>query len=433
MLRSAAVVAVLVTMALGPIYAGADFRATARPEPALVASLARPPTALQAERPRLEPPPPVVRTVVVERGDTFGSLLAEAGLEPAAVARWTRAAGDAFDLRRVRAGRAVTLEYDRGDAIVALRYEIDHTTTLVVERVGDVLTARRETTPVEKEVRGIAGVVDRDLWSDLVAAGVPAAVASNVGRIVGGEVDARRIAAGDGFRVLYEVATASGSAVEIPGDVLAVELAVRGRVITAIRFADASGRDAYYAPSGNALGRFLLRDPVPNARISSRFSHRRFHPILRRYRPHLGVDFAAPRGTPVRATADGTVQVAGWKRGMGRMVRLRHAAGLETVYGHLHRIASGLRAGTRVRQGQVIGYVGSTGLATGSHLHYGVRRGGRFVNPLAIGSVRTASLSGDALEDFAVVRDAMTDELGRLGASPQPITVSLARRAGSEG
>jgi murein DD-endopeptidase MepM/ murein hydrolase activator NlpD len=327
----------------------------------------------------------------------------------------------------------VTIEHGPGGAVAALRYEIDDASTLVVECTGDVLTARRDTKPFLVEIRGVAGTVERGLWRDLVDAGAPPAVASSLTEIFGGEVDFRRVARGDEFRVLYEMATGAESGVEMPGEVLGAELRLGRRLVTAIRFVDGAGRELYYAPDGDALGRLMLRYPLEYTRISSGFTHRRLHPILGRHRPHLGVDFAAPRGTPVRATADGSVMMAGWKRDMGKMVRLRHERGLESLYGHLHRIAPGLRSGTRVRQGQVIGYVGSTGLATGDHLHYAVRHGGRFLNPLDVGSVRAAALSGSELPAFAEVRDAVRQELDRLGNEANPQVLSFAPPTGAEG
>jgi len=438
MLRSGATLVALGVMVLGPIYAGADYRVA--PDPIStelqMAAIDRVPRRTVPTRPRSATayaPKRIVRRVDVARGDTLGSLLSEAGLDAGAVARWSAAAAEVLDPRRFRVGREVTIEHDASGSLVALRYEIDDASTLVVERTGDRLAARRDTKPLIVEVRGVAGTVEHGLWRDVVAAGVQPAVASSLTQILGGEIDFRRIAAGDEFRVLYEVATQPERGVEIPQDVVGVQLRVGGRVVTAIRFEDRDGRGAYYAPDGKALGRMMLRYPLEYSRISSGFTYRRFHPILRRNRPHLGVDFAAPRGTPVRATADGTVMVAGWKRGMGRMLRVRHARDLETVYGHLSGIASGVRSGRRVRQGQVIGYVGSTGLATGNHLHYGVRRGGRFVNPLELGSVRVAALGAPDLPAFTAVRNVVADQLARLDSISASVVVSLAPSIGSEG
>lgn len=437
MLRSGAILVVLASLALGPIYAGADARPTitAARHDLRVAAIDRRPARVRPRqsRPAVLPPERIVREVDVARGDTLGSLLADAGLDAADAARWSAAVARVLDPRRLRIGHTVTVEHDAAGVLAALRYEIDDTATLVVERRGDVLAVRRETTPGVVELRGVAGTVERGLWSDVVAAGAPAAVASDLAKILGGEVDFRRVSPGDEFRVLYEVETRPAIGVEVPGGVVGAEVRIGGRLVTAIRFTDRRGRDGYYAPDGDALGRMMLRYPLEFTRISSGFSYHRFHPILHRFRPHLGVDFAAPRGTPVRATADGIVVTAGWKRGMGRMVRLRHGRDLETFYGHLDRVAAGVRSGRRVRQGEIVGYVGATGLATGNHLHYGVRRRGRFVNPLGLGAVRSAALAAPDRGAFEDVRAAVTGELARLVVAPRPTVVSLVSAAPGEG
>jgi len=375
----------------------------------------------------------VERHVNVMRGDTLGSILATAGLDAAGIARWTAATKPVFDVRRIRVGRSLTLEQTPGGDLASLRYEIDDVSTLVVERSGDEIGAHIATKPVVTELRGVSGMVERGLWTDVVAAGAPPAVASSLAGVFQGAVDFRRVAPGDAFRVLYEVATEADGSGERAGAVVGAEIQVRGRTYTAIRFTNAAGRASYYKPNGDAFGHGMLRYPIAHARVSSGFSLRRFHPILRRVRPHLGVDFAAPRGTPVRATVDGVVMLAGWKRGMGRMVRVRHAGSLETFYGHLDRIASGVRSGARVRQGQVIGYVGSTGLATGNHLHYGVRRDGRFVNPLALGSVPMPALGEHDRDAFAAVRDTVGAELAALGSAPRRLVVSSVTPVPAEG
>jgi murein DD-endopeptidase MepM/ murein hydrolase activator NlpD len=433
--------AVLVAMVLGPFYAGADYGGSSEPLEAgmRVAAIDRAtalPPAAPARSVAPAPPARIVRRVDVAPGDTLISLLADAGLDAGAAAHWSAAAADVIDPRHLRVGRSLTVEHDPTGALAVLRYEIDDASTLVVERTGDVLTARRETKPFTVEVRGVAGTIEHGFWRDLLAAGAPPTIASSLTRILGGEVDFRRVAVGDEFRVLYEVATQLDTGVQVPHDIVAAQVRIGGRLVTAIHYEDRSGRGGYYTPDGHALGGMMLRYPVAYTRISSGFSYRRFHPILRRYRPHLGVDFAAPRGTPVRATANGTVMLAGWKRGMGRMVRVRHRRGLETFYGHLSRIASGVRSGAHIQQGQVIGYVGSTGLATGNHLHYAVRVGGRFVNPLTMGTIRMAALPQSERRAFGALRDAVTTGLARLDAESAPVAVSLVSLAsprGSEG
>ena len=178
---------------------------------------------------------------------------------------------------------------------------------------------------------------------------------------------------------------------------------------------------------GQALGRYFLRYPVEYTKISSTFSYRRFHPILRRRRPHLGVDFAAPFGTPVHAAADGNVLDAGWEGGLGRSVRIEHADGYRTTYGHLSRLAGSLRAGRSVHRGQVIGYVGSTGLSTGNHLHYGVERDGQYVDPLTLKALGATTIPADERSVFERMRRRVTKQLALLETDGGPVVVSQSR------
>jgi murein DD-endopeptidase MepM/ murein hydrolase activator NlpD len=185
------------------------------------------------------------------------------------------------------------------------------------------------------------------------------------------------------------------------GKLLAVELSNAGKHYEGLYYATADGRSSgYYNRRGEGLGRQFLRYPVSFARISSDFSTARYHPVLKRKMPHYGVDFAAPTGTPVKAVADGVVSVAGWQGGNGRFVKMRHDAQYESGYAHLSRIASGVKPGVKVKQGQVIGYVGSTGLATGPHLHFAMYKSGKYVDPLQASLPRTVPLTGSALAGF---------------------------------
>ena len=181
------------------------------------------------------------------------------------------------------------------------------------------------------------------------------------------------------------------------------------RLLTGFRFEDENGKPAYYAPDGKALKRSFLKSPLRFARISSRFSPARLHPILRTVRPHLGVDYAAPIGTPVQAVGAGLVTSAGYSGNNGRMVRIRHTGGFETMYLHLSRIA--VRSGARVSQGQVIGYVGSTGLSTGPHLDFRVLRHGKAINPLKVIFPPGAPVPQSEFENFAALRDKLNNEL----------------------
>lgn len=184
------------------------------------------------------------------------------------------------------------------------------------------------------------------------------------------------------------------------GDILAAEYSSGDKVHQAVLYRPPEGRKGYFDPSGKSVRKAFLKSPLNYRRISSRFSYSRFHPIFKRYRPHLGVDYAAPRGTPVVASGDGVISFAGWKRGFGKIVEIRHPNGFVTMYGHLSRFARGITRGATVRQKDLIGYVGNTGCSTGPHLDYRVKADGRYVNPLRMVAPPTDPIRKDYLEDF---------------------------------
>jgi murein DD-endopeptidase MepM/ murein hydrolase activator NlpD len=406
----------------------------------LVAGLAAvfPATLGYAERPhptavrraaRLAPDAFVDEHIHLAKGDTLVGLLADRGLSTPEAYAWSKAASAAFDVRRMRPRRGLTLRFDAaGRELRSIRYEIDDRSLLVVESRDGRIEARREDLPYVTEIRGVAGTIGRDLWRDVTDAGAPAEVAAALGEVFGWEFDLERLQSGDQFRVLYENIWQVGSKAPSVGKILAASLESGNKSVTALLFEDEDGRGGYYTPEGRTLGRYFLRYPVEYTKISSTFSYRRFHPVLRRSRPHLGVDFAAPRGTPVHAAADGKVVDAGWEGGLGRAVRLDHADGYRTTYGHLSRIAGSVGEGRTVRRGQVIGYVGSTGLSTGNHLHYGVERDGEHVDPLALKSLGATTVAAAERPQFDRVRRRVTQQLSLLEADGPATVVSVSQR-----
>ncbi|MCW5655139.1 M23 family metallopeptidase, partial [Hydrogenophaga sp.] len=214
------------------------------------------------------------------------------------------------------------------------------------------------------------------------AAGIPDAIAVQMAEVFSGDVDFYRdLRRGDRFSIMYEALEADGEFVR-PGRILAAEFVNQGRVLRAVYFEDPNGRGSYYTPDGRNMRRAFLRSPLEFSRITSGFTTARFHPILQKWRAHKGIDYAAPVGTPVRATADAVAATVGHQKGYGNVIVLRHANSIQTVYAHLSGFRRDLRAGTRVQQGEVIGYVGMTGLATGPHLHYEFHVNGLHVDPL---------------------------------------------------
>jgi murein DD-endopeptidase MepM/ murein hydrolase activator NlpD len=368
--------------------------------------------------------------VHLRRGDSFARVLTARGVAAAEAQDWFDAAEPVFDLRRVRPRQGLTLRFDRATrTLEALRYEIDDHTLLIVRRTPEGIRAERSALPYVTEVKGAAGRIERGLHLDAAVTGMPVSVVSELADVFGWELDLETgLRPGDRFRVLYENIWEAGEAHPSPGRVLGAEIVTGGRAITAVYFEDADGRGGYYGPSGEPLSRDLLRYPVEFTEITSEFSLLRRHPITRRRRPHLGVDFAAPVGTPVRAVASGRVIEAGWDRGLGRCVRIDHVAGLASTYAHLVRMAPGIDEGRWVERGQVIGYVGASGLATGPHLHFALHRNGEYVDPLAV-TTAEAPVPEDARARFERVQRAVTQKLAALPERAGPLTVSLGETA----
>jgi len=368
--------------------------------------------------------------VHVRRGDTLESLLAARGVGASEARPWLAATAGVYDLRRLRPRHGLTLRFDRAThALEAVHYEMDHRSLLVLEWSGGAIRAERAPLPYFIEVKGAACRIERGLREDARAASIPEPVVSALADIFGWELDAFDLRPGDAFRVLYENTWQTGAARPEPGNVVGAEIISGGRTLTAIFFEDDDGNGAYYTPGGEPLSRAFLRYPLGFTDITSEFAPVRRHPILNRSRPHLGVDFAAPCGTPVRAVASGWVSEAGWAGELGRSVRVEHAGELTSVYGHLSRLADGLREGARVERGQVIGYVGSSGLSTGPHLHFALGRAGEYLDPMTFSAAPGAPVVDAARRTFDRVQLALTRQLAALPTVGHPLTVSLSTAA----
>lgn len=317
---------------------------------------------------------------VVQPGETLSGILAEHGQTAAEALRWDEAMRRAAGEFALSPGHVLRLSL-RGKRLQRVSYEVDDCVRVIVERRGEQLLGRTE--PLQARVRLVAaeGLVTKNFFQAARQAGIPDKVVSQMADVLGWEFDLRKVRSGDRFRVLYEHrSTVDGRALP-PGKLLAAEVRSGSRVVQAFYYND-NGREVYVDGKGRTISQGFLRYPVEFTRISSHFSKRRFHPVLKVARPHHGVDFAAPEGAPVRAAGDGTVVHAGWDGDYGNRIELRHENGWTTEYAHLRGIAKDVRVGAQVKQGQVIGWVGQTGLASGPHLHFGLFRNGEFQNPL---------------------------------------------------
>ena len=357
-------------------------RVCTRPAPAPIATAPAP----EAEPPAVQAAAPQVRTetVTLRRGDTLMSALGRLGIDRRAstdIAAALRAGG--ADLRRLRASDELEITWTLGGEPIAVRWEPSPWLGFAAVATDAGWEIRRGETRPDMRIAAVAGEVRRSLFEAVEAMGESPQLVLELVEIFSSDFDfTADTRSGDRFRLLVEKRYAGEQFVD-HGQVLVAQYLSDGRILTGVGFEPAGGRAAYYDLDGRSLKKTFLKSPLEFTRITSGFTYARPHPILGGVRPHLAVDYAAPVGTPVRAVADGIVTAAGWNGGNGIQVQLRHHAGYETVYNHLARLAPGVRAGARVTQRQVIGYVGSTGLSTGPHLDYRVAKNGRFVNPLS--------------------------------------------------
>lgn len=321
---------------------------------------------------------------VVEPGDSLARIFRAHGLSPQLL-QSILASGDAgAKLERIRPGDELRILLDEDRHFSALHLRLDSLRSIELSTTDDGIVGKLRTKETRAKSTIASGSIAHSLFVDAQKAGLPDAVTMTMASIFKWDIDfALEIRPGDRFTVIYEELWADEELVG-PGDILAAEFVNAGRTYKAVRYRDGNGKVGYYTPDGMPLKKTFFRTPVKFTRISSGFSNRRWHPILKRWRSHKGVDYAAPTGTPVMATGDGVVEFAGWKDGYGRVIYLRHGHKYRTVYGHLSKIANNLDKGDRVDQGDVIGYVGQSGLATGPHLHYEFHIDGVHRNPLTV-------------------------------------------------
>jgi len=340
------------------------------------------------------------------RGDTVGSVLYRLGVDDADALAFLRTDPSARPLYQLRPGRPLAVETDDDGRLLRLRFITGTGALLSIARRGDQLTAATSAAPVEVRLELAAGEISSSLFGAADAAGLPDAITLQLAEVFGGDVDFYKdLQRGDRFTVVYEMRYVDGEAVAA-GRIVAAEFTNRGKTFRAFLWRGEDGGESYYAEDGSALRKAFLRSPMEFSRITSGFSNARFHPILQTWRAHRGVDYAAPIGTPVRATGNGKVVFVGVQNGYGRVIQLQHSGAYSTVYAHLSRFASQVRPGARVAQGEVIGYVGQTGWATGPHLHYEFRVANQARNPLTL-----ALPGGEPLP--AAQRAAFTARVGR--------------------
>lgn len=319
----------------------------------------------------------------IQRGDTMAGILARLHVEDAAAVRFLRSSVEAKGLRQLVPGRVIRAHTNEDGELLELRYAAG-LMVLTVKPTADGFRVAEQVAQLERRMVMRSGEIRTSLFAATDAARLSDSVASQVADIFSTDIDFHRdLRRGDRFTVVHEMFYDAGEPVR-SGRVLAAEFVNQGKSFQAFWFQHPNGQGDYYTAEGKSIRKAFLRSPLEFTRVSSGFTESRFHPILQRWRAHKGIDYAAPSGTPVKATADGTVENASFDRGYGNVVVLRHQGKYTTLYAHLSSFGRGVSRGARVSQGQVIGYVGATGLATGPHLHYEFRINDVHHDPLRV-------------------------------------------------
>jgi murein DD-endopeptidase MepM/ murein hydrolase activator NlpD len=330
------------------------------------------------------PKPENVVHGTISRGKPFFVEMQRAGVSPIDIEEIVRATKQVFNFKKVQPGQKYSIYSDPQGGLDSLKFVVDHEKILNIEKVGDAFRARLDMVPYRIERFVTTAVIDQSIFVSLQRIGADPQLAVELATIFQWDIDFfKDIHKGDTFSILYEKKVYDNGK-SIMGPVLAARIVSKGHPHNAFRYQTKDGSMTYYDERGESLQKSLLRAPLEYSRVSSNFSYRRKHPVTHHWAPHLGIDYAAPTGTPVRATGDGTVAEATRNSSSGNYVKIRHNSRLETYYLHLSRFGKGVRAGARVQQGQIIGYVGATGLATGPHLDYRIKINGTFVNPRTI-------------------------------------------------
>lgn len=359
----------------------------------------------------------------IKRNQTLSDILGAYNVSPQRINRLAEEARPVFDVRHLRAGKPLRIYQDDARQSAQLIVYQPNAEQYIVFDLRDSVRVYEGRHPVTVTPKRVTGVITSSPYHTLEDQGANPALAIELSKVFAWQIDFYRIQRNDRFEVIYEEREVDGQPVGL-GKIIAARFLHADKAFYAFHFGGEED-GGYYDEQGNMLRRAFLKAPLEYSRISSRYSRRRFHPVLKRYRPHLGTDYAAARGTPIRATADGTVTAAAYSKGNGRYVKIRHNETYTTGYLHMSKFAKGIRAGTRVRQGDVIGYVGSTGLATGPHLCYRFWMNGKQVNPLTLDLPTAQPIDASQRAAFFDVRDQLLPLLLEPQGGPSMHVISL--------
>lgn len=317
------------------------------------------------------------RHEMIRRGDTIAAILDRLNINQLDKIDFMRAARNSRAMRQLRPGKIIHAQTTTNGNLQTLRYFFGNEELFLMEKTAQTFKMSEQKIELESQIQMKSGVVNSSLFAATDNAGIPNNIAAQMINILASDIDFHRdLRQGDHFTVVYEMLMDNDGEYAKAGKVLAVEFVNRNKAYRAIYFQSSNGDFGYYTPEGESLRKAFLKAPLDFSRISSGFSKARFHPVLKKWRAHKGIDYAASKGTPVKTTANGTVKFVGTQRGYGKLIIIKHDGQYETAYGHLSGFAKGLKKGSRVSQSDIIGYVGMTGMATGPHLHYELRVNG---------------------------------------------------------
>jgi len=350
----------------------------------------------------------------VQRGDTVVELLTRLNLEDATASDYLRKDVEAASFRKLPVGAEVQAETTASGGLIAMRYLGENGSQILIENQDGKFKARTLSAQLENRLFVRSGEIKTSLYAAADEAGLPEAAANQLNELFSGDIDFHHdLRKGDKFTVVYEMTYSNGGLLRT-GRIQAAEFINQGHSYRAVYFQKDAQHGDYYTPEGKSVHKAFLRSPIEFSRVSSKFSLSRFHPILNKWRSHKGTDFAAPMGTKVKVTADGIVSLVGNQGGYGNVIMVTHQGRYTTVYGHLSRFAKGLHKGQHVAQGEVIGYVGMTGLATGPHLHYEFRVNGHQHDPLRVALPDAKPIDSSDLAAFQPVANDLAARLNLL-------------------
>lgn len=354
-------------------------------------------------------------TEVIKPNENLGEILGRNGIPMQVVHELAERSSEVFDVRKIRPGKSYCImrTQDSTQAVQYFVYEQDPVNYVVYE-FGDSVKVRAGKKTIEHRPRAASGVIESSLWKTLTDNDLDPELAIRLSEILAWSVDFYRIQKGDQFKVLFEEKFVEGDRVGL-GEVESVWFKHAGREFYALYYMSDDSTSDYFDADGNSMRKAFLKAPLQFRRVSSRFNRRRFHPILKRARPHLGTDYAAATGTPVWAIGDGVVTKAKYSRGGGNHVEIRHNGTYTTRYLHFSKFGPDIKTGSHVRQGQTIGYVGSTGLATGPHLHFEMIKNGQHIDGMQEELPPGDPISEECRSSFEVIRD---QAIARLSTIP---------------